>query len=95
MGFVKRLKPLVTALYVGEQLDNRVFWKKGGVAIGAISALIAITLPYVPGLGQVDVQTIDEISRGLYALGTVYQLYVHAATTRTIGLPGSADIDEP
>jgi hypothetical protein len=86
MDFFKKLLAFRNALNYGEQLANATTWKKSGIAIGALSGLLAIVFGMVPGLEGVDVGTIDKISNGIFAVGTVYQLFIHVATTKKLGL---------
>ena len=86
MNLWQKITHIGDACSAGKQLENSVVWKKMGVAVSALSALLAALLPFIDGLEHVDPEIIDSISRGIWGIVGLYNTYTHIATTKTIGL---------
>jgi hypothetical protein len=75
------------AINYGEKLANSETWKKQAIAVSAIAGLLSAALPFIPNLEGVTDATVNQIAAGVYAVYSVYTMFVTAATSESVGLP--------
>lgn len=81
---------LFTALRAGYELSNSAAWKRGGVAVASLTALlsaltgIAVSQGWLPS--DIPPETIMQISSGIVAIVGAFLGYVQTATTTRIGI---------
>lgn len=84
------ISQLFTALKAGYELSNATAWKRGGVAVASLTALlsalsgIAVSQGWLPS--DIPPETIMQISSGIVALVGVFLGYVQTATTTRMGI---------
>lgn len=89
----------IRALKAGVQLANVETWKKRGVAVALVTALLSALAGLALTFGwleEVDTQTIAEVASALVTLVGVVLGYLQVATTEKIGIKAddSHDLSE-
>lgn len=87
MSLWAKLMGAKDALNYGEKLKDSATWKKQAIAVSALAGFLKAVFAFVPGLDTIDEQTLNYLSNGGWGLFLAYNMYVHAATSDSVGLP--------
>lgn len=84
MSLLTKILAARDAVNYGEQLANSATWKKGAIAITAMTGLITAVLSVIPGLENANPKDVQDIAEGVYAAVALFNVYVHKASTTKI-----------
>ena len=89
MSLWRKLMALKEALNYGEKLQDSAVWKDKAILANVIAGLLACIVPFVPQLADFNQAEIRDLGLnlgwGLYAVFGLYNAYVHAATSTSVG----------
>ena len=80
---------VVNALKAGEQLENSATWKNRTMLINVFLVLITTIVQFVPQLNLTDADA-QSIASGAAILAGTINTYMHAATSKTVGIGTAA-----
>lgn len=86
---------LISSLKKGNELTNVEAWKKGGVAISVVTAVVSLIMSLLVSFGMIDSvneETIMQFSSSLVMVVGFVLSYIQLATTKKIGI-GKSDTD--